>query len=251
MKAKIISSIGLCMLLVTGCTSNPKSENSLSIYENLDGKETYEKLVEKTNKEVKYIKYVIKGAQQRYLGKGNYQQSELYQLDNGIGIVDKSQEHIEDDKKEIKYSVTTDKERYELSKEEDIYTVSKSSDGITKETGILYNLYTRDVIDMQSIERVDTKEQIILNAKYQVKNETSTGYYKEEFIIGKNGLLQRRSMDAYLDTDYKINMSKTEIDVYCKKESINEDFEKELELIQSLDGASTKEVEEKVAFTTY
>lgn len=251
MKAKIIISIGLCMLLVTGCRSSPKSENALSIYENLDAKETYEKLVEKTNQEVKYIRYVIKGAQQMYLGKGNYQQSELYQLDNGIGIVDKSQECIDDEEIEIKYSVTTDKEKYELSKEEDIYTVSKSSDGLPKETGMLYNLYTRDEIDMLSMEREDTKEQITLNAKYQVKNETSTAYYTEEFIIGKDGLLRRRSTDVYLDKDYKINMLKTEIDVNCKKESINEDFEKELALIQSLDGASTKEVEEKVVFTTY
>lgn len=249
MKTKVVIIVTLGMILLTGCTGFSKKDNALTIYKDLDGKETYEKLVDKMNSEVNYIKYVIHGEQENYSDKSYNDQNEIYKIDDTLGIVSKSQDLSKESG--LIYMVTTANEKYELSNEDsDNYILVKNDEGID-DTEIYQDMYREGSAKILDIERKENKEKIILSITSIQEGEVSSFYLVKKYTIGEDGLLESTNTKIYLDEEYKSELVEIKENVYCDRKKHTADFEKELKLIKSLDGASEQEVEEKVVFSTY
>lgn len=233
MKIRTVLSITLCALLFVGCSG--KKEGAMSIYKDLDAKKTYEKLVEKMNGEVEYVKFDRSNDQVSY-------KDELYKIDDSISLVRKTQVK-ESGKEAIQYSITSKNKQYILNKQEVGKEFSlETLDNELDDMYVLFDVYKDQGLNILGIGRKDNDDKIVLEIKWK-----SDVYVLSTLTIGKDGLLESQVYQYYTDDTFDGEVVyKEKVKVYDYNQKKSSDFDKEIKVIKSLDGATEKEVKEKI-----
>lgn len=225
----------MMLTLVCGCGQSTNSE-----YSGLDAKETYAKLIEKMNSEVHYTMIRQENADMVY-------EQDVYMIDGKLSLYGKEEFA---DSKHYMYTLTLPDKIYNLypnegkSKLEEIDTQPIKT--------YLNNFFESDMITMDSHDREDTKEGIVLTFHYHFNRNDEQGnpiaddiaYIENKMTINDQGYIEKEEAYTCTDETYKtkIDSSKTTYQYSHYNEKSEDDLNKVIEIFKSSDGKTYEEV---------
>lgn len=239
----------LSAVLLTGCGSSSSSSQSeeKTLYSGLSGKETYIEAVKYINENVTYY-------QSEATDSNSHTYTQYYRLDDGIGVVTKAL-YEDGESTSLNYNITYNKDYHTLFM---IDSESYKYNVIHDYTGDIKTMYTDISIDKNydilDVERKDQDGQIMLTMKvkqiqYYQENDTQpeTVYYINEIKINKDGYICEEKITNYTNEEFKdVSFEGLSIQYSQFNEKKKEDFQKEIEIMESCDGLNDIDVKEKI-----
>lgn len=239
----------LSAVLLTGCGSSSSSSQSeeKTLYSGLSGKETYIEAVKYINENVTYY-------QSEATDSNSHTYTQYYRLDDGIGVVTKAL-YEDGESTSLNYNIAYNKDYHTLFM---IDSESYKYNVIHDYTGDIKTMYTDISIDKNydilDVERKDQDGQIILTMKvkqiqYYQENDTQpeTVYYINEIKINKDGYICEEKITNYTNEEFKdVSFEGLSIQYSQFNEKKKEDFQKEIEIMESCDGLNDIDVKEKI-----
>lgn len=239
----------LSAVLLTGCGSSSSSSQSeeKTLYSGLSGKETYIEAVKYINENVTYY-------QSEATDSNSHTYTQYYRLDDGIGVVTKAL-YEDGESTSLNYNIAYNKDYHTLFM---IDSESYKYNVIHDYTGDIKTMYTDISIDKNydilDVERKDQDGQIMLTMKvkqiqYYQENDTQpeTVYYINEIKINKDGYICEEKITNYTNEEFKdVSFEGLSIQYSQFNEKKKEDFQKEIEIMESCDGLNDIDVKEKI-----
>lgn len=239
----------LSAVLLTGCGSSSSSSQSeeKTLYSGLSGKETYIEAVKYINENVTYY-------QSEATDSNSHTYTQYYRLDDGIGVVTKAL-YEDGESTSLNYNIAYNKDYHTLFM---IDSESYKYNVIHDYTGDIKTMYTDISIDKNydilDVERKDQDGQIILTMKvkqiqYYQENDTQpeTVYYINEIKINKDGYICEEKITNYTNEEFKdVSFEGLSIQYSQFNEKKKEDFQKEIEIMESCDSLNDIDVKEKI-----
>lgn len=239
----------LSAVLLTGCGSSSSSSQSeeKTLYSGLSGKETYIEAVKYINENVTYY-------QSEATDSNSHTYIQYYRLDDGIGVVTKAL-YEDGESTSLNYNIAYNKDYHTLFM---IDSESYKYNVIHDYTGDIKTMYTDISIDKNydilDVERKDQDGQIMLTMKvkqiqYYQENDTQpeTVYYINEIKINKDGYICEEKITNYTNEEFKdVSFEGLSIQYSQFNEKKKEDFQKEIEIMESCDGLNDIDVKEKI-----
>lgn len=246
----------LCAALLVGCGGTGSSDNTINkektLYEGMDGKQTYIAGIEFFNKNATYYKMSLES-------EGMKSIKEYYNFNNKIGTVEKTV-YDEGEESIFTYIITEGNHFHSLIKMTDDTFKYDIADDYTATQSTLYKDYTKvDGSEVYDVKREDKDGKVILTVKMKVSERfaggddefgaTEDSYIINVMTIDEKGFIVEESKTTYSDKEFKEALQK---DIKIVNEDINKkkdtDLTSEIELMKSCNGLSHDEVQTKLNF---
>lgn len=252
-----VRNIMLCLFaaLLVGCggnTNNNEIAKEKTLYEGMDGKQTYIAAVEFFNKNATYYKMSLNS-------DGMVSVKEYYNIGNKVSTVDKTV-YDEGEESIFTYMIAEGSHFHSLIKMTDDTFKYNVVDDYTATQATLYKDYTKEKgSEIYDVKREDKNGKILLTVKMKVSEtfaggDDEFGATEDSFIINvmtidEKGFIVQESKTMYSDKDFKEvlqeNVEVVNEDINKKKET---DLTSEIELMKSCDGLAQDEVQTKLNF---
>lgn len=246
----------LCMAVLCGCgtksesstpsTNSPQGE-SKSIYEGLDGLQTYQKAVKYFNDHVTYF-------QEDIIDGDNHSQNEYYLIDGAVSVVEKML-YQDNGYENLTYTIRNGKDFHSLFINGDgTYTYELMDNSTHLREQMFLDCSRLDDYQFIDVQRQDSGDQIILTMKlsrkesYQTSDDTYTVYYMSEMTIQKSGYITQEKITYYTNDQFNdIDYDGETIQYSLFNEKNQAGLNEEIDMMKSCDGLMDSEVKEKLA----
>ncbi|MEG0276911.1 MAG: hypothetical protein RR630_07770 [Coprobacillus sp.] len=245
----------LCAVLLVGCGGNSstgETSKEKTLYEGLDGKQTYVAAVEFFNKNATYYKMSLNS-------DGMTSEKEYYNTDNKISTVEKTV-YDEGEESLFTYMIAEGSHFHSLIKMTDDTFKYNVVDDYTATQTTLYKDYTKsEGSEVYDVQREDKNGKVILTVKMKVSETfaggddefgaTEDSYIINVLTIDEKGYITEESKTVYADKDFKeVEQENIKVD----NEDINKknatDLKNEVELMKACEGLTQDEVKAKLNF---
>lgn len=234
--------ICICLVFLAGCQSTTKNK---TLYEGLDGKETYQKVIDAYNQNVTYY-------QSKQVDSNSTIIKEYYKGDKQTSVVTKML-FDDADGQSLLYNIYEANNYHTLFANGETYEYECMDDysGSRKD---LYSDYNSDQTQIINVDRKDEGETIHLSVKtkeivtYQADDEGEERYALHQLVVDQNGYITNETISYYTDDSFQTTSQEdTTIENSGFNQKDTKDLEKEIELMKSCDGLEYDKVMEKVS----
>lgn len=236
------------IVLLSGCGTNEATKPSdKSLYEGLNGKETYVEAVKFLNQNVTYYKSESSDS-------GSHSYNEYFQLDDGISTVTKAL-YSDAEATILNYNIVNGSDYHTLYQADSVtYKYNMTNDYTQKIESMYTDISQKDNYNIIEVNRKNDGDFILLEMKVQKSqrnqeaDETDDiGYYIDLLKINKDGYICEEKITYYTDDTFSEVSYEGLTTLYTdfnKKKAT--DFATEIELMKSCDGLNEDEVKDKI-----
>ena len=235
--------ICICLVFLSGCQSTTKNE---TLYEGLDGKKTYQKVIDAFNQNVTYY-------QSKQTSQDNIVVKDYYKSNKQTAVITKMK-FTDSDGESLLYNIYETNNFHTLYADGETYKYQCMNDysGLRKD---LYSDYNSEQLHLLDAKRIDKDDHIELSVKtketvtYQVDDDGEERYTLHQLTIDKNGYITNEKISYYTDDSFQTTSQDGLIIENSKFNQKNEkDLEKEIELMKSCNGLEYQDVIKKLKF---
>lgn len=231
----------LCLILLVGCQSGEKKK---VLYDGLDAKQTYQKVIDDFNQNVTYYENKLIDSNHNTIIRDYYKNKQQTSVVTKMVFDD-------EDEASLIYNIYETNNYHTLYANGETYEYQCMNDysGSRKD---LYSDYNSDQKQIIDASRKDNDDEIHLSIKtkelvtYQVDDDGEERYAMHEMVINPNGYISSEKISYYADEQFDSVLEETHIENTDFNQKDMKDLESEIKLMKSCDGLEYKEVAQKL-----